>query len=201
MSELLPARIAVVALVVAVLAGWAMARVAARRRQARFEALARSLGSTAVRDGEFLLRFTVELAERTFEVRYQHLGSSGGAGGPSGWYLVSSARLQGVSALHSVDVGPRSRRDLGRAVAAGDLASAFIVRDAGYPLREGWLTAAVGRALAEFYALDLPLGALALEEAALVHRLRRSLRGLGGSELRELLSRQAAVASALERVV
>ena len=69
------------------------------------------------------------------------------------------------------------------------------------PLRTGWLGPRVRAALAGFYALDLPLMDLDLEEARLVHRGYEPLLGIGGEALRELLGRQVELAEALERAL
>lgn len=156
------------------------------------------MGSEVVREGEFLSRFAIEVEGRAFDVLYQHRGGRGQAVGA--WYLVTSVPLQGVSELHSTDI--RSRRKVRGAVESPKaFEKHFKVNDAGYPLRDGWLNERVRTAIAHFYAVELPLYLLSIEEARLVHRSPLSLGSIDGSSLRELLTRQAAVAAALERVL
>jgi hypothetical protein len=77
----------------------------------------------------------------------------------------------------------------------------FVVRDAGYPLPEGWLTPAVAAALRAFYAVAVPHERLWIEEGALLHRSRARLDRVDAPALRDLLQRQAAAAAALEQVL
>lgn len=135
---------------------------------------------------------------RSADVRSEHRGGSGRGGGT--WYVVTSVPLQGVSELHSVDIRPRWRRR-GAVETAEDFERCFAVNDAGYPLRDGWLNERVRRAIAHFYALELPLYLLSIEEGRLIHRSPLSLRQIDGALLRDLLARQVAVAEALERVL
>lgn len=201
LSELALTRLVIALLVVGVLLAWALSVAGGRRREARFSALAQSLGSQVVREGKFLSRFPIEVEGRALEVRHQHIGKAVGTGGwAPDWYLVTEVPLKGVSELHSADIRPRSRR---KAVDPDDpgFADHFRVRDFGYPLREGWLNGRTRRALADFYALDLPLESLNLEEARLVHRMQNPLRKIDGAGVRDLLARQVALASALEHVL
>lgn len=198
LDELTQTRLIALAVGLAIVAYWLLGRVRDRRRQARFAALARSLGSEVAREGEFLSRFPVEIAGRMFDVRLQHLrtGSGKSAGG---WYVVTRVALQGVSELHSADIRPRLRRILGGKPRGFE--EDFTLIDAGYPLRAGWLTDRVRGAIAHFYALELPPDPLVIEEGRLVHRARGPVQRFDGPLLRELLTRQAAVAAALEQAL
>jgi hypothetical protein len=201
LSELAQTRLILALVVAGVLLAWALSRASHKRREARFAALAQSLGSQAVREGEFLSRFPIEVDGRALEVRYQHLGRAVGAGGwTPDWYLITEIPLKGVSELHSADIRPRSRRTKLDPDDPG-FAEHIRVRDFGYPLREGWLNARTRRALADFYALDLPLDSLNIEAARLVHRMHDPIRKIDGPGVRDLLARQVAVASALEQAL
>jgi hypothetical protein len=202
LSELAQIRLItlVVGLVIATV--WVLGIAGRRRQQARFAALAQSFGSKVVREGNFLSRFPVEVDGRTFDVRYQHIGRGVGSGGwTPGWYVVTEVPLQGVSELHSAEIRARARRPRDIDPHDPDFEKYFTVRDAGYPLRQGWLTGRMRGAIAHFYAFELPLAPLGIEEGRLIHRAHVPVRRLDGALLRELLTRQAAVADALERAL
>ncbi len=200
LDELAQARLLVLVVAMVVVAIWTGGIVSGRRRQARFAALAQSVGSEVVREGEFLSRFSIEVGGRTFDVRCQHIGNGGGVGGSCspGWYVVTDLPLHGVSALHSAEVRARARRPRAIASRDSDFGRHFTVRDVGFPLRDGWLNDRVRGAIAHFYALELPLDPLAIEEGRLLHRAHVPVRRLDGAILRELLTRQVSVAAALE---
>lgn len=137
---------------------------------------------------------------RRLEVRCQHIGGSGSGG--RGWSVVTEVPLrQGVSELHIADILPRWRLRRGTETPESDFDRHFRVHDAGFPLRDGWLTKRVREAIAHFYALDLPLDRLSIEEARLIHRSRLPPGRFDSAILRELLTRQVAVAAALERAL
>lgn len=119
---------------IAALSIWAAGVASGRRRQARFAVLAQSFGSHVERDGEFLSRFPVEVGGRTFDVRCQHIGKGIGVGGwcSPGWYVVTEVPLQGVSALHSAEIQPRTRRSRVIDPRDSDFGKYFTVRDAGF---------------------------------------------------------------------
>lgn len=200
MDELTQARLISLLVVLAFVAYWVGGNLRDRRRQARFAALAQSFGKEAVREGEFLSRFPVEIDGRTFDVRLQHRSRSGSKGAGS-WYVVTEVALQGVSDLHSADIRPRWRRPKAVDPRAPDFGKYFTVYDAGYPLREGWLNHEVRSAIAHFYALDLPLDPLSIEEGRLIHRALLPVKRFSGESLRELLTRQGMVGAALERAL
>lgn len=186
-----------VALVIGTL--WGLSVAGRKRQQAHFAALARSLGREVVREGEFLSRFLAEMEGRTIDVRYQHIGRAVGSGGwTPGWYLVTDTVLEGVSDLHSAEIRPRGRRP--KAVDPDDpeFAKYFPLRDSGYPLREGWLNPRMRSAISQFYALELSLDPLLIEEGRLIHRSHLPVRRFSADDLRQLLARQSAVAAALE---
>lgn len=194
MDEITEARLIVLGLVLAAVAYWAWTRARDKRRQAHFAALAQSFGRRPVPEGESLWRFLIAIDSRTFEVRLQHRGKRG-------WSVVTEVALQGVSDLHSTDIRPRMRRP--QAVDPQDpgFGKYFTVYDAGYPLREGWLNHRVRTAIAHFYALDLPLDPLSIEEGRLVHRSHLPVQRFHGDLLRDLLARQGEVAAALEQAL
>lgn len=132
-------------------------------------------------------------------MRCQHIGGSGSEG--RGWTVVTEVPLQGVSELHSADILPRMRLRRDVEALESDFDRNFKVRDAGYPLRDGRLNGRVRGAIAHFYALELPLDRLSIEEARLIHRSSLPLQRFDGAILRELLTRQVAVAAALERAL
>ena len=200
LSELAQIRLIALAVGLAILAAWALARAGERRRGRRFAALAASVGRQPVRESEHRWSFTLEVDGRTVEVRHQHLSAGAGAERGAGWQLLTVVPLRGVSQLHSA----RIRRRFGRRRAAVDDArpgDGFAVQDFGMPLRPGWLGPRVAGALAGFYALELPLAPLDVEEGRLVHRAGERLLRIEGAALRQLLERQAAVAAALERAL
>ncbi len=199
LDELTQTRLIVLAVVLAIVAVWLLGRARDRRRQAFFAALGRSLGSEVVREGKFLSHFPAEIGGRTFEVRLQHIGPGIGSERSLGWSVITMVRLQGVSELHSVDIRPRARRLLGGK--ARGFEQDFTVVDAGYPLRAGWLDDRVRAALDHLYALDRPPDTLVIEEGRLLHRAQVPVQRFDGPLLRELLTRQAAVAAALERAL
>jgi hypothetical protein len=201
LDTLAQARLVVLVVVLAALAIWADGIARRRRHQARFAALARSFDTEVVREGEFLSRFPAEIDGRAFDVRTQYISGVGTLGLSPGWYLVTETPLQGVSELHSAEIRARGRRPRVIDPRDSDFERHFTVRDEGFPLRDGWLDDGVRGAIAHFYALELPLGPLAIERGRLIHRADLPLRRLDGAILRELLTRQAAVAAALERAL
>jgi hypothetical protein len=201
MDEITQARLISFLVVLAFVAYWVGGNLRDRRRQARFAALAQSFGKEAVREGEFLSRFPVEIDQRMFDVRLQHLGRGSGSSGAGSWYVITEVALQGVSDLHSTDIRPRWRRPKVVDPQDPDFGKYFTVHDAGYPLREGWLNNRVRTAIAHFYALDLPLDRLNIEEGRLIHRSFLPVKRFSGESLRELLTRQGAVAATLEQAL
>ena len=133
-------------------------------------------------------------------MRFQHIGRNSGGWTPD-WYVVTETALQGVSDLHSAEIRARGRRPGAVEPRESDFEEHFTVRDAGYPLRQGWLNDRVRGAIYHFYALELPPDPLGIEEGRLIHRAHLPVRRLDGALLRELLTRQAAVAAALERAL
>jgi hypothetical protein len=201
LDTLAQARLVVLVVVLAALSIWAGSIAGRRRRQVRFAALARSFGSEVVREGEFLSRFPAEVGGRAFDVRTQYISGVGALGLSPGWYVVTETPLQGVSELHSAEIRARGGRPRAIDPRDSDFERHFTVRDAGFPLRDGWLNDGVRGAIARFYALELPLDRLAIEQGRLIHRADLPLRRLDGAILRELLTRQASVAAALERAL
>lgn len=201
LSELAQARLISFLVVLAFVTFWISGNLRDRRRQARFAALAQSFGKEAVREGEFLSRFPVEIDGRTFDVRLQHRGKGPVSKGPGSWYVVTEVALQGVSDLHSTDIRARWRRPKVVDPRDPDFGKYFTVYDAGYPLREGWLNHQVRTAIAHFYALDLPLDPLSIEEGRLIHRALLPVKRFDNEILRELLTRQGTVAAALEQAL
>jgi hypothetical protein len=201
LGELAQTRLIALAVVLAILGAWALSRAAERRRRRRFAALAASLGREVTREGESRWRFEVEVEGRPVEVRHHNQGRGLGMESSPGWQLLTVVPLRGVSELHSARIRPRLGRRRAVDPRDEDFERRFVVQDFGMPLRAGWLAPRVRAALAGFYALELPLAALDLEEARLVHRGGEALLGIGGDALRELLARQVALAEALERAI
>ena len=201
LDEIAQTRLIVLALALAGLAIWAAARAAERRRERRFAALAGSLGGEVVREGPSLARFLVEVDGREVEVRHQHFGKGAGTSWAPGWQVITSVALRGVSQLHSTRIAPRWRRPRAHEPADGAFDDHFKVRDFGMPLRQGWLGPRVRAAIAQLYALDLPLAPLDLEEGRLLHRGDERLLRLDAARMRELLARQVALGAALERAL
>lgn len=201
MDEITQTRLIVLGIVLVIAAYWAWGRAMDKRRQARFAALAQSFGRRPVPEGDSLWRFLVAIDGRTFEVRHQYISGATGAGWAAGWYLVTQTDLQGVSDLHSFEIRAHTRR--GQVIDPYDpeFEKHFTVRDSGYPPREGWLKQRVRTAIAHFYALDLRLDPLSVEEGRLVHRSHLAVKRFDGDLLRELLTRQGAVAAVLEQTV
>ena len=199
LTETDQARLIALAVVATGVAAWIASKVVDRRLRARFAALAKGFGSEVAREGEFLSLFPVEIGGRPFDVRLQRIGRSTGSSSSSGWRLVTGIPMSGVSELHSVQIRRRVGRR--RAIDPSDFERHFKVHDLGYPLRPGWLSDRVRGAIAHFYALELPLDSLSIEEGKLVHRGSLSLRKLDVAELRELLLRQEALAATLERAL
>jgi hypothetical protein len=200
LDELAQARLIVLLVVLAMVAFWVRGVVTDRRRQARFAALAQSFGAEVVREGEFLSRFPVEIDGRMFDVRLRHIGRGSGNWAP-GWCVITGVALRGVPDIHSAEIRPRMRRPRAVDPRDPDFEKHFPVLDAGYPLRQGWLNDRVRGAIAHFYALELPLDPLILEEGRLIHRSLLPVQRFDGTNLRELLTRQSAVAAALERAL
>ncbi len=202
LDELSRTRLTVLAVAVVIAAVWGLSVASRRRQQAHFAALARSFGKEVVREGKFLSRFPVEMDGRMFDVRFQHIGRAVGSGGwTPGWYIVTDAALQGVSDLHSAEIRPRGRRPKVVDPEDPEFAKYFPVRDAGYPLREGWLNKRMRGAISHFYAMELPLNPVVIEESRLIHRSHLPVRRFSAEALREILVRQAAVGAALERTL
>ncbi len=202
--ELAQTRLILLAAGVAIVVCWLLARASGRRRLARFEEIARGWGTTATRENEFLLRFEAEVSGRAVEVRYQHIGGSSVSGWTPDWYLVTVIPLRGVRDVHSVEIRPRSSRARRGEASPGstlEFERDFEIRDQGYPLTQGWATEPTRDAIYAFHSQGLPLELLSIEEARLVHRTRTPLSRFEGEGLRLLLTRQAAVADALERAL
>jgi hypothetical protein len=199
LTEVDQARLIALAVVATGVAAWIASNAVGRRLQARFAALAKGFGSEVTREAKFLSLFPVEVGGRTFDVRLQCIGTSTGSNHSSGWRVVTGIPMSGVSELHSVLIRRRVGRR--RAIDPSDFERHFKVHDLGYPLRPGWLNERVRRAIAHFYALELPLDSLSIEEGKLVHRASLSLRKLNVAALRELLLRQEALAAQLERAL
>lgn len=197
LDELTQARLTVLGVILVMVAFWVRGIIKDRRRQARFAALAQSLGSEVMREGEFHSHFPVEIGGRRFHVRLRHLG---GRSGP-GWCIITEVALQGVLDVHSAEIRARAWRPKVVDPRDPDFGKHFTVLDAGYPLRDGWLNERVRGVIAHFYALELPLDPLSIEEGRLVHRSRLLVQRFNGAILRELLTRQAAVAEALEHAL
>jgi len=200
LSELAQIRLITIGGILILVAFWTRGIVGGRRRQAHLAALAQSFGGKVTREGKFLSRFPVEIDGRTFDVRFQHIGRNSGGWTPD-WYVVTETALQGVSDLHSAEIRARGRRPGAVEPRESDFEKHFAVRDAGYPLRQGWLNERTRGAIYHFYALELPPDPLGIEEGRLIHRARLPVRRLDGALLRELLTRQGAVAAALERAL
>jgi hypothetical protein len=198
-GELAQTRLIVLGVLLAIAAWWAAGRAAERRRQARFTALAQALGAEGVRAGDLHWHFATAVGDRPVDVRHRYLGSQS-APGSRGWRVITEMPLRGVSELHSAEIRPRTRRRFAGARDT-DFGSHFAIRDFGMPLREGWLGPRVRTAVGHFYALDLPLDSLSIEEGRLVHRAAAPLKRFDAAALRELLARQATVATALERAL
>jgi hypothetical protein len=194
LGELAPLRLIALLAVLAIAALWALRIAADRRRQDRFAALSRSFGSKVVREGEFLSRFPAEIGGRTFDVRRELIGKKG-------WCVVTAVPLPEVSDLHSVEIRARLMRSRLIDPRDFDFEKHFVVHDLGYPLRNGWLNDRVRGAIGHFYALELPLDQLGIEEGRLIHRAQIPLQRLDNALLREILTRQGAVADALERAL
>lgn len=201
LGELAQTRLIVLAVVLAILGAWALSRAAERRRARRFAELAAALDRQVVREGESRSRFTVEVDGREVEVSHQHFGRGMGADSSPGWQVLTSVPLRGVSELHSARIAPRLGRRRPIDPRDEDFERRFRIHDLGMPLRAGWLGPRVRAALAHFYAMELPLAPLDLEEARLVHRGSEALLGAGRDQLRELLVRQVALAETLERAL
>ena len=193
MDELTQTRLIVAAVVGAIVGAWMLSRHFDKRREQRFVALAQSLGTQIERESEFLSRFHIEVEGRAFEVCQRHIGGAG-ASGLVGWYLVTSTKLKGVSDLHATTIRPRSKLK-GSAHSADD----FLVRDQGYPLKQGWLTAAVAQSLAQLYTAEISPESIDLEEGKLIQRSRTLPGANDGPRLLGLLKRQGVLAAQLER--
>lgn len=198
LDQLTQTRLIVLAVLVAIAAAWALARWRHRRERDRFAKLAAAFSATVEEEDEWRWSFRATLENRLFEVLWHHQAEAVGSHGGSRRYLVTRTALGGVSELHCIEFAPRGRR---RAAApgGGDVETRFAVRDFGLSPRDGWLTGPVRTAIADFFALELPLGPLNIEAGGLVHRGSASLTRRGATALRELLVLQAAVAAALER--
>jgi hypothetical protein len=197
LDELTHARVVIACVALAIALLWVANRAVQRRRVRRFAALAGALGQQVTVVSPFHSHFAVDLAERPMTVTWRHLGGGGGSSSGGAWRVITSTPLDGVSELHSTQI--RRRWSLGRRPRGADFAELFAVRDFGLPLRPGWLSPRVEAAVVAFYELDLPLGELSIEEGCLVHRMFAELGKLDGGNLREMLSRQASLAAALER--
>lgn len=201
LDELTQARLTVLGVVLVMVAFWVRGIIKDRRREARFAALAQSLGSEVVREGEFHSHFPVEIGGRRFQVRLRYLGGGLGSHSGPGWCVITEVALQGVMDVHSAEIRARAWRPKAVDPRDPEFGKHFTVHDAGYPLRDGWLNERVRGVIAHFYTLELPLDPLSIEEGRLVHRARLPVRRFNGAILRELLTRQAAVAEALEHAL
>lgn len=187
-------RIAVGAVVLVALVFWLSGVLTTRRRKQRFSSLASSFGSEVTYEGEFRSKFDAQVEGRAFEIRSQHLNKWG-------WCLVTETALAGVSALHAAEIRPRLLGGRNGDQGAVEFGERFAVRDLGLPLRDGWLDERLKKTIIQFYAFGLSRDPLVIEEGCLVHRARVPLRRFEGGPLVELIKRQAAIASALERAL
>jgi hypothetical protein len=174
-----------------------------RRYTKRFRELARAFGQ----DGADV--FTTEVAGRQFEVKCQYRTDQGPVGtvrGPYGYLLVTTTSLRSPRwELHGVDFekgNVRLHKALGHALTTtGDAKfdAQFIVREDGVPVRENWLDAPARAAIVRFYELPESRGTTWIQEAKLSHLIAAPWKGINESSLRELMTRQAALATELER--
>ena len=200
LGELAQTRLIALAVGLAILAAWLLSRASDRRRERRFASLAAALGCEVVREGE-RRGFAVDLEGRSVDVRHQHFGGGMGSSSGPGWQVLTSVPLRDVSQLHSARIAPRLGRRRPIDPRDEDFEGRFRIQDFGMPLRQGWLGPRVRAALAHFYALELPLAAVDVEEGRLVHRGSEALLRADGAAVRELLARQVALAEALERAL
>jgi hypothetical protein len=176
-----------------------------RHHRARFERLARALGTEAARGRDpWPLSFTVQVDGRAFEVHYDHFASNRLDLRPSGHVLVSSTLLSGSAwTLHEVDIVPgavpRWLRPKHPTPGAAAQDAPFQVRSAGSPVRQGWFDTECRAAVTAFYALGREVGPMQVRAQTLTHHTSAPWPARDGESLRELLRRQAAVAEALER--
>ena len=181
--------------------------VDSRRYARRFKTLSTAFG----REGAPLSdqSFTAMVGERQFEVKHVYRTSTTSVGttrGPYGHLLVSSTMLAARRwELHGVDIvrgGVRLRKALGhRLLTTGDAEfdAKYAVREDGIPIRERWLDQATRAAIANFYELPSATGTIWIQEGRLSHLISSPWKGVDGASLQALLTRQAALASALER--
>jgi hypothetical protein len=196
LTGLAQTRLIIVTIVLALLGCWYLSSRAARRRLRDFAALARTFGVEAANEGEFLSKFQVGIDGRDIEVRYQHL--NGQAGAINAWYLVTSIPLRGVSELHSIDIRLRNGRARPDSPPATEFQDDFSVRDADGSQVGRWLNERTRVAIHAFYAQDLSLGPISIEEGKLIHRSSGLPCSFSGGRLRELLERQSTIAAAIE---
>jgi hypothetical protein len=201
LDALTQGRIAVACVVFVFVAWWLWSSFVDRRHRARFDALASALGATVSAESEFRWVFSLDVAGRMFQVERTHRGGAGSQNAGPGWLLITSTPLAGVADTHSATIRPKRLRSLPADARDADFAERFVIRDHGYPLRDGWLGERVRTAILHFYRQDLPLGTLDIEGGRLAHLMSVELTKLGPAALRELLERQAGVADALERAL
>jgi hypothetical protein len=176
-----------------VLSLWLNAR-GQRRRVEHFRSLAAQMKAKATQSSEFNWSFSVQERDRAFTVEIALRGGGTGSSSSSTNYLVTSTALRGRAwDLHSVTI----RRKFGRRRSTFE--ETFRVQEFGLPLREGWVTEQVRSAITAIDALPLQSGELLIEEGFLRHRVMGSINAIEPSTLKQLLTRMADLAAALER--
>lgn len=177
-----------------------------RRAAARLATLAQTARATVHREDAFTSWFTMTVDGRLFDVRRELRSTSRGSSyrGPSGHLLITSTPLAGPRwQMHQVDVSqarlPRFLR--ARMPKTGDAAfdGRFVVTEDGLPVRDGWLDAATRTAITAFFDLPTASGPIWVREQQLQHLADDTWLRLDLAALTTLLSRQAALAAALER--
>jgi hypothetical protein len=175
----------VAAIVVAVILVRLAWRHGERRRRAWVDSLAAAFSTTAVHESEFHSRFPVTVKGRAFEIAHRHRGGGIGDQTTGGWSLTSAIPLAGVADIYSLRL--RRKRN-------GEID----VQDSGYHPREGWLNAALRKALLDFFAVAPRLGTLDVERGQLIYR---SYGRMQPGKLRALVPLLTDIAALLERAL
>ena len=179
-----------------------------RRFRRRFDALARELGARPPSEGGWPVTFAVDIDDRTFEVKHDFRRTSSSSNsyrGPRGYLLITTTPLASERwSMHQADIskaGSFASRFISHKQPTGDadFDERFVVVEEGLVVREGWLDAATRQAIAGFLDAAPCAGVIWIRGGDLLFTMHDAWTGVDGQALRELLRRQADLASALDR--
>ena len=193
MSEHIHVLIPLGAFLLFVVGSIALGNRARRRRAKAFEAWASLYGTKVEWVNETSGRFAVTFEDR--EIEFMDVRRGGGIGSESSaaQYLMVATRLHGTSwDLHSVDITRRWKT-------SEVFEESFKIHDLGLPMRDGWLSAAVRRAIGASFAPANRVRKISIDAGQLVFLLSDAPGGIAKQSVDSLVASVAELATQLER--